>query len=973
MSAWYFHYQKQSKESAWTMTLADQRQAVLESKPAFVTVLDLSAVPEDNDWSKVRYRGPLYFDFDADGDLDLVIGQTMAFMGKLVDEFEFDLSQCRMWASGGKGFHIEIPMECFIPRVSPQGYAWLPAIYKEMAQKVIVDTLDLSVYSGKKGRMWRTPGVQRESGAYKVPLLVDELMGMTPEMYVELCSKPRAPIEASVPVCNSKLALLFDQSKVKVTDMLKNKKRKSAAANEKLAPWKKAGQHMPSILSVMNGDNLRSDVGFQRIAMQLAIYAVSMGLGEDDFVIMCQGLCANHSSDSYRYNSPEKRSMELRRMWEYMSNDSLYDFDPAPILSMLTPGTIAPDLGIADTGTDAVGEAAVEIKQGSSAEEIQQAIDHKQLANIRRGFYMNNTGMFRQQGEKTETICRAYLTDIQKVTSINTDDSTQTREFVGFNFTLNVPNVGSVSSTLSQEALTSLAAVKRYFATHAVSFQGLDADVNALFDIMATNSQSEVSTLPREGIQVIDNPVTLPKRKPVVVYATRTGFVLSRRVPDEEKFELKYGARGALSAYNIDIHTAPRMKAEYGDVYDNLFTFNKVTAVADLLGWFTACHFRSVYQRFFRQFPLLQAYGESGAGKTATVMALSKLHWYVQTPPLNSAMGLTPFALETIASTSTSAPMVLDEYKPRELAKAGANKLPKIRDLLKASYSGGQIANKGTLNKSEGGGATVIRMDATAPIVFMTEGLEGETAILERCVPVNFSKNAHTADREAAINVLKYDEEALSALGREIVEYALFMDLNEFKADMIDEIKLQESQVAAFGAATKRDAPRIIFNRAVINHSLKILERILKSVFGMRYNEQFERLLDDSLRTEERKSLQSHTKSEIGKVVDRLQQLSFEDDLSYCLRMGIDFAVYNGFMELKVETSYDRYRMWCVRMHDVPLFDNVEAFRIALSNFSPIMENNVLKSKLRDDGSMATIVKLDLNRLRKEGINSFKL
>lgn len=973
--AWYFHYQQKSKESAWTMSLADKRQAVLEGKPAFVTVLDLTGVPEDNDWSKVRYRGPLYFDFDADGDLPEVIGQTMAFLGKLQDEFDLDLGQCSVWASGGKGFHIEIPMGCFLPKANAAGYAWLPAVYKEIAQKIIVDTLDLSVYSGKKGRMWRTPGVQRESGAYKVPVTFDELYGMSPEGYKELCSSPRDPIEPNVATCNSKLALLFDQAKVKVADMLKNKKRKAAAASEVLAPWKKAKQHMPTILSIMNGDNLRSDVGFQRIAMQLAIYAVSMDISEDDFVIMCSGLCQNHQSDGTRYGNSDRRVAELRRMWEYMSNDSLYDFDPAPILSMMTPGTMAPDLGVLDTGTsDAVGEAATEIVEGSTAEQVQDSVTRKLLQSIRRGFYMNDMGMFRQQGDKVETICRAVISDVRKVTSINTDDSLQTREFVGYTFKLEVPGSYATQSSIAPDMLTSLSSLKRYFASHAITFQGLDADVSALFDIMTSNAMHnpEVSTLPREGLQIIDNPMVTDRRKPVVVYISKSQFILSMRVPDEEKFVLKYAQKGSMSQYNIDIHEAPRMKDEHAQVYDHLFKFNAPEVVADLLGWFVACHFRSMYQRFFQQFPLLQAYGESGAGKTATVQTLAKLHWYAQHPPLNSAMGLTPFALETIASTSASAPLILDEYKPTELAKAGANKLPKIRDLLKAAYSGGQIANKGTLNKGESGGATVVRMDATAPIVFMTEQIENETAILERSVAVGFSKNNHTADREAAINALRYDEEALGALGREIVEYALFMDLDTFKEDMKDEIKAEDAKLPAFGSALKRDAPRIIFNRAVVNHSLKILERVLKARFGLRFNDAFELMLSDEIRARSRAVMSTHARSEITKVLSALCTLSFEDDQTFGLRMGIDYGVLNDSLEIKVETSYNRYRMWCGRMHDVPLFNNVEAFRIALSNYGPLVNNNVTKSPLRDDGNTQVIVSLDLVKLRKEGVSSFR-
>jgi hypothetical protein len=51
--------------------------------------------------------------------------------------------------------------------------------------------------------------------------------------------------------------------------------------------------------------------------------------------------------------------------------------------------------------------------------------------------------------------------------------------------------------------------------------------------------------------------------------------------------------------------------------------------VADLLGWFVACHYRSAYLYLFHQFPLLQVYGTAGSGKSQTVKMLAHLHWYI--------------------------------------------------------------------------------------------------------------------------------------------------------------------------------------------------------------------------------------------------------------------------------------------------------------------------------------------------------
>ena len=46
----YFHYQVEGKESKWEHAHAEERDRIIRTvRPAFATVLDLSAVPDNND------------------------------------------------------------------------------------------------------------------------------------------------------------------------------------------------------------------------------------------------------------------------------------------------------------------------------------------------------------------------------------------------------------------------------------------------------------------------------------------------------------------------------------------------------------------------------------------------------------------------------------------------------------------------------------------------------------------------------------------------------------------------------------------------------------------------------------------------------------------------------------------------------------------------------------------------------------
>src|SRR6185312_14308622 len=217
----------QGKESKWELESADNRASIIAKvRPAFATALDLTAVPENSDWSKVCYRGDLYFDFDADDDLPFVIEKFKDFLAKITSEYGFDLAQASIFLTGKKGLHCTIPQACFMPKVPPNGTPHLAYIYRAMAEAMVVDTMDLSVFTGKRGRQWRTPNVLRENGTYKVPVTVDEALDLDEATYLELIKTPRHVPDPTPPTCNVALSMLFERSKEKVTQQQRGRKKR---------------------------------------------------------------------------------------------------------------------------------------------------------------------------------------------------------------------------------------------------------------------------------------------------------------------------------------------------------------------------------------------------------------------------------------------------------------------------------------------------------------------------------------------------------------------------------------------------------------------------------------------------------------------------------------------------------------------------------------------------------------------------
>lgn len=974
-SSWFFHFQKEGKESRWEMALGADREAVLRTGPAFSTVLDLSGVPDDGDWSKVRYRGPFYADFDSDDLGDAIEGFNTVLL-KLEEDFAFDATQARLYATGGRGFHIEIPQECFIPKPAASGYPWLPYVYRAMAEAVVVDTMDLNVYTGKKGRMWRTPNVERDNGCFKVPITLADARDMTPELYAELISEPRPPIEPAPAVCSAKFAALFERSREKVVKQLSGKKKRVEKANAFLEPWKRQQKTPPTIEAIMAGENLADGARFQSIAMQLAIYATSVGMESKAFLERCRGLCENHVSDSKRYNTFAKRQEELQRMYDYFLSDSLYDFDTGPLVRLLKSGTPAPDLGIMQTEDVEDTPTRPAEPTTDSADGDPEASDNAGAKveddnRIRKGFFMNADGMWRKQGDNIDSLCRATFRNVEAFLDFETGG------FSGYEFDLFARGKKMGRHMLPGESFASAAAMKKFLAIHQLGYQGTDADTTALLDIMSEKAArgGKVHTYYREGFMIMNHP-EIDEPTPVKVYLTRDAFMCSIPEDDPNFFVLRYRAKSATSSYDIDIHKASPLAEEHIPTLHDLFRFNKPNVVADLVGWFVACHYRSAYLRLFSQFPLLQVWGEAGAGKSQTIKMLGSMHWNnPERVTITSAMSCTPFAMDSRASSSTSAPFLIDEYKPRELKRAPGGKYEKIKDVLKASYIGSDIGERGKVDKFAENSLTIIKSRATAPVCFMGEAIEMETAIIERCTPVQFSKAHHTPERTAAFERLQMHPEALSALGRAIVEMGFMLNLDTMRTEVTQiRAQIEDAIDAKANETSRRVAPRLIFNRAVILHALSVLKRVLRRSFGDEFDADIDALTGskiDGPTHEDSKVEMLHGMSELSKVVSRLALLSREVEGNHRLIQGRDYMIGAGTIELMLERCYDKYRIYCAHINDTPLFDTLDAFIQGFGAYSPAIDRECHDSKLRPEGSSEHVVRLSIPKLFAEGVQTF--
>lgn len=178
---------------AWDST-DDIEHLVSKKRPPMFITTTWRAPDPDNPDKNLHLAGGVWIDIDAP-DIAMAVVALGKTVGKLLG-LGIPLECCSLFASGGKGFHIFIPLDLLQPGTAGiQTARHFPRICWEFIMEMVVDGMDMSLYSGGKGHLIRQVAVQRENGAYKVPLAWSDWQGLTSDSYRELCSVARPWIE----------------------------------------------------------------------------------------------------------------------------------------------------------------------------------------------------------------------------------------------------------------------------------------------------------------------------------------------------------------------------------------------------------------------------------------------------------------------------------------------------------------------------------------------------------------------------------------------------------------------------------------------------------------------------------------------------------------------------------------------------------------------------------------------------------
>ena len=167
-------------------------------------------------------------------------------------------------------------------------------------------------------------------------------------------------------------------------------------------------------------------------------------------------------------------------------------------------------------------------------------------------------------------------------------------------------------------------------------------------------------------------------------------------------------------------------------LFDEVWLLNRVEVMVPVLGWFMATPFKPQLRRYWEGFPHLSVAGTRGAGKST----LLRLMWRLMGFKAGEASRLfscteTDFVMLKLLSTTSSIPLVFDEYKPYDMPP---HRLKSLSRTLRKAYDG-EKAFRGRPDQ------TTNEYALTAPVAIAGEVSLSEGALLERIIAVQMSPN----------------------------------------------------------------------------------------------------------------------------------------------------------------------------------------------------------------------------------------
>jgi hypothetical protein len=277
----------------------------------------------------------------------------------------------------------------------------------------------------------------------------------------------------------------------------------------------------------------------------------------------------------------------------------------------------------------------------------------------------------------------------------------------------------------------------------------------------------------------------------------------------------------------------------------------------------------------------------------------------------------------------------------------------------------------------------------SAPVVFIAEAAEEESAVAERIVLTTIVKpSSSLALRQLGhFNALDRNKQQLAILGQylasQVIEEYSVDRLREEFDPMFEEAKqkylltdkdiAQAAQLSNEQLAEKRNSKeRTVFNYTVVRFGMQRYRKLVEAIFGA---SEFKELLDklEAGVYSRMSDLQVATQPEWAKVLSQMADMSWTVDAEapHAMRMGKEYMLSNvggvDVIEVALKSAYFRYRQYANSHRSKILFSGDAAFQHAMKDCPAKMDYGMGKA-LKQPG----VFTFRVDRLAEAGVPPFK-
>lgn len=701
----HFRYFQRGEKTPWIPVQDDnaEREARAEGGVRLTVLatnsqiggLENGTAPKD-----LKFYGPMYFDIDHKGDLELAIDSARRLVARLETEYGVEPRDVQVFLSGSKGLHLFLAPNMF---GLTRSVLRLPAVYREMAKHLYVSGVDMQVYSMRNA--FRLTNVKRDDGNYRVQITNRELESLTADRYRELVSEPRRDFLAPQPTGKqyAQLTALFEAA----TEMAKRLDKPVQDSSQVYAPVLKqhfAEEFPPCVLHLAEGKRAENR-SFNEAATQVAIFAARLnpdGLGT--FKPVWERIADNQHSTSYANSRARLEHMDGQ--FHYMRSSG-WNFSCNAMRSVLKSRVCG----------DCPLEAAKVIE---TPEDAASAVS----LDVRADGYFDGSG-------KSPRRITTFVLRPEYVFNETADDGQVRRVGTVASIESNGSSLGKV--LLEESAWNNRSSFIRALQGYGnASYFGNDTDIQKLRFMIMSDPDLPEKTMTREMGMHIERQGD----REIRTYVERKRSISNTKMIDTKIYEGDeeldpYLMRNNLTPINSEDQEAIQ-------ALKLLFGMNEMEIMAYTVGWSTACALKAHMMHLFRQFPLVNLWGNQGNGKTTLgryCIILSGTNFVSEHEEKNVAAS-TPYSWLVGLSNSASNAVLYDEVN-KSGNRMTPQKYAQISELLKGCFNG-QAASKGAL-ASGGNGIKVRHYRLLRPCLYCSEQQPDDPALLDRSISLLIS------------------------------------------------------------------------------------------------------------------------------------------------------------------------------------------------------------------------------------------